>query len=240
MSSSTPTSASELEGAFISHVLVGVLICLSVVFLMVGLIALLVAPPQPSSESINTNIAPTESGRHKTLLPQSGREPAPTITPPVSETGSKDNKSTTAGVHEPAASPQPVRNQTSQQQSTIAAPADGKQENTNHETAPALKYVTKETFNEEVWNHPEPVFVMFTTSWCGYCKRLAPVLRELAVSNPGAKIVKIDAGQQPELKTQFSVSRYPTVLLFHKKKLMTTIVGAKSRDRYVAALTDLK
>jgi thioredoxin 1 len=56
-----------------------------------------------------------------------------------------------------------------------------------------LVNVTEDTFQEEVVNASEPVLVDFSAVWCGPCKMLDPVVKQLAGEWDGkVKVVKIE------------------------------------------------
>ena len=78
-----------------------------------------------------------------------------------------------------------------------------------------LTYVSEDTFQSEVLNSTLPVVVDFTAVWCGPCKMLEPVVKQLADEWAGkAKIVKLDVDQNPNLTMQYGVMGVPTLMLF--------------------------
>ncbi len=95
--------------------------------------------------------------------------------------------------------------------------------------AQEVKHITKAEFLEKVWNYeknPEefkyegklPCIVDFYATWCGPCKRLAPILEEVQKEYAGKIIIyKVDTGVERELAAYFGVQSIPTVLWCPKK-----------------------
>ena len=70
------------------------------------------------------------------------------------------------------------------------------------------------TFNQLV-NQNVPVLVDFKADWCGPCKMMAPVLKQVKQNfKEGLKIIKIDIDQNPAVAQRFNVKGVPTMILF--------------------------
>lgn len=100
-----------------------------------------------------------------------------------------------------------------------------------------LEHVNTESFQSQVLQSASLVLVDFTAVWCGPCKMLEPILKELAdLWVDKVHIVKVDVDQNPELAMQYNVMGVPTLMLFREGKVLERVTGYQPKERLMKVL----
>ncbi len=77
----------------------------------------------------------------------------------------------------------------------------------------------KVTFSDLI-NADQAVLVDFSAEWCGPCKMLAPVLKELKTKlGDKIRIIKIDIDANEQVAQMYQVQAVPTLILFQKGEI---------------------
>ena len=75
--------------------------------------------------------------------------------------------------------------------------------------------ITDKEFEKEVLNEEQLTLVDFWATWCGPCRKLSPLIDELAEEYQGkVKFVKIKADENLETAQKYSISGVPCLLIF--------------------------
>jgi thioredoxin 1 len=81
------------------------------------------------------------------------------------------------------------------------------------------------TFDEEVMQSDKPVLVDFWATWCGPCRMLGPVVKQIAEENPDIKVCKVNVDDERQLAMQFNVTSIPTVIAFKNGMEVSRSIG---------------
>lgn len=86
--------------------------------------------------------------------------------------------------------------------------------------------ITDETFETEVLKEEKLTLVDFWATWCGPCRKLSPVIDELANEfEDKVKFVKIKADENLDTAQKYSISGVPCLLIFKNGEPVERIVN---------------
>ena len=97
-----------------------------------------------------------------------------------------------------------------------------------------------EIFEETVLKSELPVMVDFSATWCGPCKKVAPIIEKIGEDYAGkVLVVKCDVEDCPEVSRNYGIMNIPTVLYFTGGQVVDKNVGAAPEKVFVEKLEKL-
>lgn len=92
-------------------------------------------------------------------------------------------------------------------------------------------------FQGEVLDSSVPVMVDFWAEWCMPCKRLGPIVAEVADSFEGrAKVGKLDIESNQQLAMQLGIQAIPTIIIYKGGQVVDRFTGLRDASDLAAAL----
>jgi thioredoxin len=113
-----------------------------------------------------------------------------------------------------------------------------------------MESLTKETFLQKVFNYEQnkewkfegelPCIIDFYADWCGPCKMVGPVLKELAEEYQGKlNIYKVDTEAQQELAATFGIQSIPSILFVPLNGKPQMAAGALPKNALKKAISEV-
>jgi thioredoxin 1 len=97
--------------------------------------------------------------------------------------------------------------------------------------------MNKMTTLQQIIQSDKPVLVDFHAEWCGPCKMMAPVLKELkAKLGDTVTILKVDVDKNPRAASEYNIQGVPTLILFRRGQIRWRQSGVVGENQIRQAL----
>lgn len=113
-----------------------------------------------------------------------------------------------------------------------------------------VKNLTTEEFKEQIFNYEEneewkfngktPTIIDFYSDWCGPCKTIEPLLKEIDEEfNGKINIIKINVEKEPDIAAAFGIRGIPSLLLVPMDGQPQMVQGALPKETLVGTIQDV-
>ena len=90
---------------------------------------------------------------------------------------------------------------------------------------------------ESIINSETPVLIDFHADWCGPCKMLSPIVREVALEmKDKLKVIKIDVDKNPEISMRYQIQSVPTLMLFKNGNSVFRQSGVLGKSQLISII----
>lgn len=96
--------------------------------------------------------------------------------------------------------------------------------------------INKENFESEVLASSVPVLLDFYADWCSSCRKVSPIVDEIAVEREDIKVCKVNVGEESELSEKFRIMSIPAFIVMKDGKIVNKAVGARPKSSILEML----
>jgi len=93
---------------------------------------------------------------------------------------------------------------------------------------------------QDIIRSDTPVLVDFYADWCGPCKAMNPVIKEVAKAlNGKSRVIKVDIDKSVQAAQAYNVRAVPTFILFKKGNIVWRHSGMIDKNSLLGILTKI-
>ncbi|MCL2152585.1 MAG: thioredoxin family protein [Oscillospiraceae bacterium] len=93
-----------------------------------------------------------------------------------------------------------------------------------------IENLDKQGFEALMQTSGKRIVVVFTADWCPYCKRLAPIMEEIAVEYTSEiEVYNVNTDEHPDLAARYNIMSIPTVFVFTGGEVKGSAVNPRTK-----------
>ena len=102
----------------------------------------------------------------------------------------------------------------------------------------AVLTITEDNYEELVVGAEGKVLLDLYADWCGPCKMLAPIIKDIAAEHPEYTVGKINVDKEPGLARRFRVMSIPMIAVLEGGDVIDVAVGYRTKEDILDMLAE--
>ena len=90
--------------------------------------------------------------------------------------------------------------------------------------------ITKENYQKEIENAEGKIIIDFYADWCMPCKRMSPIVDQIAEENPDVKFVKVNIDENEDLARTYGIMSIPTFVYMEDGAVVSKKIGMMPKE----------